>query len=80
LPGFGWRRDRAQLRAYTEASCWWIGMFVMRVVAQLPLYLAGAAAALGVVNLAMNAPLTARSRLSENGLLPRADVGADPEI
>ncbi len=37
----GWRRDPRLLRAYTQASWLWVGMFALRLAVQLPLYLAG---------------------------------------
>lgn len=57
--GMAWRRDPAQVRAYSRASWIWVGMFVLRLVVQLPLYLAGAVVALGVARVAMGAPLFA---------------------
>lgn len=39
--GMGWRRDPALLRAYTQASLLWVGMFALRLAVQVPLYLSG---------------------------------------
>jgi hypothetical protein len=39
--GMSWRQDPALLRAYTRASALWVAMFALRLVVQVPLYLAG---------------------------------------
>jgi hypothetical protein len=57
--GMGWRDDPEKLRAYTRASWIWVVMFALRLVVQLPLYLAGSVVALGVARVAMGAPLFA---------------------
>lgn len=57
--GMGWRKDPKQVRAYARASWIWVAMFVLRLIVQLPLYLAGAVVALGVARVAMGAPLFA---------------------
>jgi len=38
-----WRRDARLLRAYTIASWLWVGMFLLRLVVLVPLYLQGSA-------------------------------------
>ncbi|TNM68934.1 DUF3159 domain-containing protein [Streptomyces sp. NP160] len=59
-PGSGaWRRDRAQLRLHRRLTWMWVGLFVLRLAVQTPLYLAGAVTALGVARLAMGLPLFA---------------------
>jgi hypothetical protein len=55
--GTGWRRDPAKLRAFSLASWIWVGMFLLRIAVQLPLYLAGALVPLGAARLAMGWPL-----------------------
>jgi len=55
--GTAWRRDPAQLRAFTLASWVWVAMFCLRIAVQWPLYLAGALVPLGVARLAMGWPL-----------------------
>lgn len=57
--GSEWRRDEAQLRAYSKASWVWVALFSLRLAVQLPLYLADAVTALGVVRIAMGIPLFA---------------------
>jgi hypothetical protein len=55
--GTGWRRDPAKLRGYSRASWVWVGVFLLRLAVQLPLYLAGAVVALGVARAAMGVPV-----------------------
>ena len=55
--GTAWRRDPALRRTYAAASWIWVLLFLSRVVVQVPLYLAGAVAALGVVKIVMGWPL-----------------------
>jgi hypothetical protein len=57
--GMEWRKDPAQVRAYSRASWVWVVLFSLRLAVQLPLYLAGAVAALGVVRISMGIPLFA---------------------
>lgn len=52
-----WRRDPLRVRAFVRATWLWAGLFVLRLVVQLPLYLAGAVVALGVAKTAMGLPL-----------------------
>lgn len=54
-----WRSDRARMRVYNRASWMWAGLFALRLVVQLPLYLAGAVVALGIARTAMGLPLFA---------------------
>jgi hypothetical protein len=53
----GWREDPRRMRAFVLASWLWAGLFGLRLVVQLPLYLAGAVVALGVAKTAMGLPL-----------------------
>jgi hypothetical protein len=55
--GLNWRRDVPRLRAYRRATWVWCGMFVVRLAVQVPLWLAGAAAALGFANVLLGLPL-----------------------
>jgi hypothetical protein len=57
--GAGWREDPDRMRAFTRASWLWAGLFVLRLIVQLPLYLAGAVVALGIARTAMGLPLFA---------------------
>lgn len=57
--GMEWRKDPAQVRSYSRASWIWVALFSLRLSVQLPLYLAGALAALGVARISMGIPLFA---------------------
>jgi hypothetical protein len=57
--GNEWRDDPLRVRAFVRATWLWAGLFLLRLVAQLPLYLAGAVVALGIVKTAMALPLFA---------------------
>jgi len=54
-----WREDPEEVRRYSRASWIWVGLFVLRLAVQLPLYLAGTLVALGVARVAMGIPLFA---------------------
>lgn len=54
-----WRDHPERMRAYTQASWLWVGLFLFRLAVQLPLYLAGAVVALGIARTAMGIPLFA---------------------
>lgn len=53
----GWRADPLAYRAYATATWIWAGMFGLRLLVQLPLYVAGAVGALGLAKLLMGWPL-----------------------
>jgi len=57
--GFNWRQDPARRRAYARSSWVWCGMFLVRLLVQIPLYLAGAVAALGIAGIFLGIPLFA---------------------
>jgi hypothetical protein len=57
--GSGWREDPRRVRAFTRATWTWAGLFTLRLLVQLPLYLAGAVVALGIARTAMGLPLFA---------------------
>jgi hypothetical protein len=52
-----WRRDPLRVRAFVRATWLWAVLFLVRLIVQLPLYLAGAVVALGVAKTAMGLPL-----------------------
>ncbi len=52
-----WRDDHRARSAATAATWLWAGMFFVRVLVQVPLYLAGLVGALGVTKLVMGWPL-----------------------
>jgi hypothetical protein len=53
----GWRDDPRRMRAFVRATWLWAGIFLLRLVVQLPLYLAGAVVALGVARTALSLPM-----------------------
>jgi hypothetical protein len=55
----GWRKVPEQRRAYALATWFFVGVFFLRLLVQVPLYLAGQVEALGVARLAMGWPLFA---------------------
>ena len=52
-----WRDDPRQYAAYVTSSWIWVGMFGLRLLVQVPLYLAGAVGALGVMKLLLGWPM-----------------------
>ncbi|WP_456824279.1 DUF3159 domain-containing protein [Cellulomonas sp. P5_E12] len=54
-----WRADPVLRRRYALATWPWVAMFALRLVVQVPLYLADEVAWLGTAKLAMGLPLTA---------------------
>jgi hypothetical protein len=55
--GNEWRGDPARVRAFVRATWLWAMLFLVRLIVQLPLYIAGAVVALGVAKTAMGLPL-----------------------
>lgn len=54
---FLWRKDPARLKAYITAGWLWVGMFLLRILVQYPLYKSGSVNALGSARLIMGYPL-----------------------
>ncbi|MBL8932227.1 MAG: DUF3159 domain-containing protein [Kineosporiaceae bacterium] len=54
-----WRRVPARLRVYQQATWVWVGMFGLRLLVQVPLYLLGMTATLGLVSVPLGIPLFA---------------------
>lgn len=55
----GWRESRRARRVLTTATWLWVGLFGIRLVVELPLYLAGETAALGIAKLILGVPFYA---------------------
>ncbi len=52
-----WRQDPVALRAYTLASWFWVGMFAVRLAVQVPLFMLGKTAELGLLSVPLGLPL-----------------------
>lgn len=55
--GFGWRKVPARMRVYQQVTWIWVGVFVLRLAVQIPLWAAGAVTALGTANILLGLPL-----------------------
>lgn len=55
--GTSWRSDADLPRVYAAASWIWVGVFGLRIAVQVPLYLAGAVAPLGIAKVVLGWPL-----------------------
>lgn len=55
--GSRWRAVPARARVYAQATWVWAGMFGVRLLVQVPLWLAGAATTLALVNIGLGLPL-----------------------
>ena len=54
-----WRKDRKKLTIYSLVTAMWVGFFSLRLLVQVPLYLAGSAELLATARVAMGPPLYA---------------------
>lgn len=54
---FRWRKDSERTKVYIKATWLWVGMFVIRLIVQYPLYVSGNVNALGTARLIMGYPL-----------------------
>ncbi|MFM8752064.1 MAG: DUF3159 domain-containing protein [Actinomycetota bacterium] len=54
---FRWRKDSERTKVYAKATWLWVGMFVIRLIVQYPLYISGNVNALGTARLIMGYPL-----------------------
>jgi hypothetical protein len=57
--GTAWRKDPAMLRGFTRATLVFVGLFAIRLVVQVPLYLTGSLNALGIAKVGMGLPVYA---------------------
>lgn len=55
----GWKNDRALYRRFYLITAMWLGMFLIRLAVQVPLYLSDQVAALGVAKLVLGTPFYA---------------------
>lgn len=70
-----WRADPVLRRRYSLATWPWVAMFGLRLLVQLPLFVAGEVVWLGTAKLAMGLPLTALA-LWVSWMLVRGSAGA----
>ena len=77
--GNGWRGDAARTRVFVWATWVWVGLFGVRLIVQLPLYLAGDVVALGVARTAMGLPLFALGLWITWRLVHRPDAHTQPD-
>jgi Protein of unknown function (DUF3159) len=54
-----WRRDPVKRRLGTWLTLLWVGLFAVRLIVELPFYLAGRTEALGIARLVLGVPLYA---------------------
>jgi hypothetical protein len=57
--GTAWRKDPAMLRGFTRATLVFVGLFTIRLVVQVPLYLTGSLNALGIAKVGLGLPFYA---------------------
>lgn len=55
----GWRTDKALYKAYAQITWLWIGLFALRLIVQVPLYLTNQVGWLGTTRLLMGIPFWA---------------------
>lgn len=57
--GTEWRKNRAEMSRFYGATFVWIGLFGLRLLVKVPLYLSGNIEALGIAHILMSLPLYA---------------------
>jgi hypothetical protein len=57
--GTAWRKDPAMMRGFTRATLVFVGMFAIRLVVQVPLYLTHSLNALGIAKVGLGLPIYA---------------------
>jgi hypothetical protein len=57
--GAAWRRDPAMLRGFSRATLVFVGLFAIRLIVQVPLYLTGSLNALGIAKVGLGLPVYA---------------------
>lgn len=81
LKGWGsrWRADARAMRRFQLATGFYVATQIMRLAIQLPLYFAGATAALGVAKLALGIPLLALSLFVMWQMVRNVELPEEPE-
>jgi hypothetical protein len=77
--GTDWRASPSRRRAYTTATAIWMGMFLLRVAALFPLWLAGLLVPLGIGRIVLGYPLYALVVWISWRILKRPQSGVAPE-
>ncbi|MFM7463269.1 MAG: DUF3159 domain-containing protein [Actinomycetota bacterium] len=75
-----WRKVPERKRAYQRAGWLWVGLFLLRIAVQLPLYLAGYINALGIARLVMGYPLFIAVAWGTWLIIKQVPVAKKPEI
>ncbi len=57
--GTAWRRDPAMLKGFSRATLVFVGLFAIRLIVQVPLYLTGSLNALGIAKVGLGLPFYA---------------------
>ncbi len=57
--GTAWRRDPAMLKGFNRATLVFVGLFAIRLIVQVPLYLTGSLNALGIAKVGLGLPFYA---------------------
>ena len=57
--GTSWRRDPAMLKGFSRATLVFVGLFAIRLIVQVPLYLTGSLNALGIAKVGLGLPFYA---------------------
>lgn len=77
----GWRADPKLLAKYRLISWWWVGMFSLRLLVQVPLYLAGLTQLLGTAKLIMGWPLyLATAYVTYRAVVGNAEPAVDDAV
>lgn len=71
---FGWRRDKGMVRVCSRLTWVLVALYVVRLSIQVPLYLAGQVAALGVAKIALGWPLWIAAVAAMGWLLVRGST------
>jgi len=82
--GTGWRKNRHHFRVYVGVTALWVAMFAIRLVVELPLFLANNLQGLGIAKVALGLPLYVpvlaaswliiRAMAHERALTPPEDI------
>jgi len=75
-----WRKVPERKRAYQRAGWLWVGLFLLRIAVQLPLYLAGYINALGIARIVMGFPLFIAVAWGTWLIIKQVPVAKKPEI